>query len=40
VWFERSFRKKTPSYDQIKRDRLLGDIRNNKKFKELLKKYF
>ena len=40
VWFERSFRKKTPSYDQIKRDRLLGDFRNNKKFKELLKKYF
>ena len=40
VWFERSFRKKTPSYDQIKRDRLLGDIRNNKRFKELLKKYF
>jgi tetratricopeptide (TPR) repeat protein len=40
VWFERSFRMKTPSYDQIKRDRLLGDIRNNKKFKELLKKYF
>jgi len=40
VWFERSFRKKTPSYDQIKRDRLLGDFRNNKKFKELLRKYF
>lgn len=40
VWFERSFRKKTPNYDQIKRDRLLGDFRNNKKFKELLKKYF
>lgn len=41
VWFERSFQKKTPSYGEIKRDRLLGDnIRNNKKFKDLLKKYF
>jgi tetratricopeptide (TPR) repeat protein len=40
-WFERSFRKRTPSYAEIKRDKLLGEkIRNNKKFKELLKKYF
>ncbi|HEY4111982.1 tetratricopeptide repeat protein [Puia sp.] len=41
VWFERSFRKRTPSYAEIKRDRLLANMRdNNKKFKELLKKYF
>ena len=41
IWFERSFRMKTPSYAEIKRDRLLGDkIRNNQKFKDLLKKYF
>ena len=39
-WFERSFQTKTPSYGEIKRDKLLGDMRNNKKFKELLKKYF
>jgi tetratricopeptide (TPR) repeat protein len=40
AWFERSFQKKTPSYGEIKRDKLLADMRNNKKFKELLKKYF
>jgi tetratricopeptide (TPR) repeat protein len=40
AWFERSFRKGTPSYGEIKRDRLLAEMRNNKKFKELLKKYF
>lgn len=40
AWFERSFRKKTPGYGEIKKDRLLADLRNNKKFKELLKKYF
>jgi tetratricopeptide (TPR) repeat protein len=40
VWFERSFRKKTPSYAEIKRDRLLAEMWNNKKFKDLVKKYF
>ena len=40
VWFERSFQTKTPTYGEIKKDKLLGDVRNNKKFKELLKKYF
>jgi tetratricopeptide (TPR) repeat protein len=41
VWFERSFQRKTPGYAEIKRDRLVEDLRNNnKKFKDLLKKYF
>ena len=40
AWFERSFQTKTPSYSEIKRDKLLADMRNNKKFKELLKKYY
>ena len=41
AWFERSFQRKTPTYAEIKRDRLVEDLRNNnKKFKDLLKKYF
>ena len=39
-WFERSFQTKTPSYGEIKKDKLLAEMRNNKKFKELLKKYY
>ena len=39
-WFERSFATKTPTKDEIKHDKLLADFRNNKKFKELLKKYY
>jgi tetratricopeptide (TPR) repeat protein len=40
AWFEKSFQTKNPSYSEIKRDKLLADMRNNKKFKDLLKKYF
>lgn len=39
-WFERSFQTKALSYSDIKKDKLVADLRNNKKFKDLLKKYF
>ncbi len=39
-WFERSFQTKTPQLRGDKKDKLLADMRNNKKFKELLKKYY
>jgi tetratricopeptide (TPR) repeat protein len=40
AWFEKSFQRKQPDYGEIKRDKLLAGMRNNKKFNDLLKKYF
>ncbi|GGB03678.1 tetratricopeptide repeat protein [Puia dinghuensis] len=39
TWFGKAFRKKTPAAAIIKRDQQLAALRDDKKFKELLKKY-
>lgn len=40
VWFERSFATHQPGEKEIKRDPLIKGIANDKKFKDLLKKYY
>ena len=39
TWFEKSFQTKTVNYSDFKKDKLLADLRNNKKFVDQLKKY-
>ena len=39
-WFEKSFQSKAIAYNEIKKDKLLATIKNDKRFKELLKKYY
>jgi tetratricopeptide (TPR) repeat protein len=40
TWFEKSFSLNDPKYAEIKKDKLIADIRDDKRFKQLLKKYF
>ena len=40
VWFEKSFQTKMVPYSDIKKDRLIANIRDDKRFKSLLKKYY
>jgi tetratricopeptide (TPR) repeat protein len=40
VWFEKSFSVKEPTYAEIKKDKLIENIRDDKRFKQLLKKYY
>ncbi len=39
-WFEKSFQTKKISYNDIKKDKLIANIREDKRFKALLKKYY
>lgn len=39
-WFEKSFQTRMVPYNDIKKDRLIGNIRDDKRFKSLLKKYY
>lgn len=40
AWFDRSFQTKAVAYGEIKKDKLIANIRDDKKFKALLKKYY
>lgn len=40
VWFEKSFQTKMVGYNDIKKDKLIANIRDDKRFKSLLKKYY
>jgi hypothetical protein len=40
VWFDKSFQTKAVGYGEIKKDKLIANIRDDKKFKALLKKYY
>ncbi|MEP7279990.1 MAG: tetratricopeptide repeat protein [Bacteroidota bacterium] len=40
VWFEKSFQTKKVSYSDIKKDKLIAALRDDKRFKSLLKKYY
>ncbi len=40
VWFEKSFQTKMVPYSDIKKDKLITNIRDDKRFKSLLKKYY
>lgn len=40
TWFEKSFQLKTLQSNEIKRDKLLGSIRDDKRFKALMRKYY
>ncbi len=40
TWFEKSFQTKMVPYNDIKKDRLITSIRDDKRFKSLLKKYY
>ncbi|HLZ87091.1 MAG TPA: tetratricopeptide repeat protein, partial [Puia sp.] len=39
-WFEQAFRRKIPGHSELKKERLLANIRRNGKFRELLNKYY
>jgi tetratricopeptide (TPR) repeat protein len=39
-WFEKSFQTKKVSYNDIKKDKLIASLRDDKRFKTLLKKYY
>ena len=40
TWFEKSFQTKMVGYNDIKKDKLIANIRDDKRFKSLLKKYY
>ncbi|HWK04197.1 MAG TPA: tetratricopeptide repeat protein [Puia sp.] len=40
TWFDKSFQTKAVGYSEIKKDKLIANIRDDKKFKALLKKYY
>ena len=40
AWFDKSFQTKALPYGEIKKDKLIANIRDDKKFKALLKKYY
>jgi tetratricopeptide (TPR) repeat protein len=40
IWFEKSFRTKPLKNSEIKKDKLIAAIRDDKRFKELMKKYY
>jgi len=40
VWFEKSFQTKKVNYNDIKKDKLIAGLRDDKRFKTLLKKYY
>src|SRR5258708_1039542 len=40
TWFDKSFQTKALAYSDIKKDKLIANIRDDKKFKALLKKYY
>lgn len=40
TWFEKSFKTKAVKYSDIKKDKIIASIRDDKRFKELLKKYY
>ena len=40
TWFEKSFQLKTLQSNDIRKDKLLGNIRDDKRFKALLRKYY
>ncbi|MEP6750344.1 MAG: tetratricopeptide repeat protein, partial [Bacteroidota bacterium] len=39
-WFEKSFQTRAVTYDDIKKDKLIVTLRDDKRFKALLKKYY
>jgi tetratricopeptide (TPR) repeat protein len=40
TWFEKSFQTKTVNYNDIKKDKLIAALRDDKRFKALVKKYY
>lgn len=40
VWFEKSFQTKKVNYNDIKKDKMIAALRDDKRFKSLLKKYY
>jgi tetratricopeptide (TPR) repeat protein len=40
AWFEKSFQTKTVNYNDVKKDKLIAALRDDKRFKALVKKYY
>lgn len=40
AWFEKSFKTKAVKYSDIKKDKLIAAVRDDKRFKDLLKQYY